>query len=185
MRIRLFNLFMVVAILAFVTSSCKKPTGQAQRDLEQELLKKYIAKYHSTLTPKPSGLYFMETKAAPTDTVLIKPGDLIKVFYQGYLIEEDDTAGIRDGYEFDNSGEFEPFSFTVGTGAVITGWDEALTYMKEGSEAKLVIPSKLAYSGQMQSSIPAYSPLVFYIRIYKVYRTTDKTTIIEKLPKKF
>lgn len=178
-------MFMVTAVLAFVSFSCKKPTGQAQRDLEQELLKKYIARYHPTVTPKRSGLYFIETKAAPaTDTTFIKAGDIVKVFYEGYLIEEDDTAGIRDGYNFEFTGDYEPFTFTVGTGAVISGWDEAMTYMKEGSEAKLIVPSKLAYSGQSQSSIPPYSPLVFFIRVYKVYN--DSTDVVYgKLPKKF
>ena len=184
MRIRLFNLFLVLGIIAVVVSSCKKPTGQAQRDLEQEYLSKYIAKYHPTVTPKASGLYFIETKAGSTaakDT--IKKGDLVKVFYRGYLIQNNDTTGIGDGYEFDRSGEFEPFSFTVGAGSVITGWDEAMLYMKDGSEAKLVIPSKLAYSSQQQSTIPAYSPLVFYIKMVKVYRTTDVWPTIQILPK--
>jgi FKBP-type peptidyl-prolyl cis-trans isomerase len=184
MRIRLFSLFLVVSVLAFVLSSCSKPTGQAQRDLEQEYLSKYIAKYHPTVTPKSSGLYFIETKAGSTAVAdTIKKGDLVKVFYRGYLIEENDTVGIRDGYEFDSSGEFEPFSFTVGAGSVIAGWDEAMLYMKDGSEAKLVIPSRLAYSGTTQSIIPAYSPLVFYIRIYKVYRTTYVWPTIQIRPK--
>ncbi len=180
MRIRLFNMFLFVAMLAVVISSCKKPTGQAQRDLEQEYLSKYISKYHPTVTPKASGLYFVETKAgAPTDS-LIKAGDLVKVFYSGYLIEDDATNGIQDGLQFDvNPDGFEPFSFTVGAGAVIAGWDEAMTYMKDGSEAKLIIPSKLAYSSQAQSTIPAYSPLVFHIKIYKVYRSTDEWPTIE------
>ena len=173
MRIRLFNLFLFIAVLAIVISSCKKPIGQAQRDLEKELLTKYISKYHSTVTPKGSGLYFIETKAATATTdSLIKKGDLVKVFYSGYLIEDDVTAGIRNGNQFDSSGEFEPFSFTVGAGSVIAGWDEAMTYMKDGSEAKLVIPSRLAYSSQAQQAIPAYSTLVFYIKIYKVFTKT-------------
>ncbi|MCX6239959.1 MAG: FKBP-type peptidyl-prolyl cis-trans isomerase [Bacteroidia bacterium] len=184
MRIRLFNLFLVVSVLAIVIFSCSKPTGQAQRDLEQEYLSKYIAKYHPTVIRKSSGLYFIETKAGSTAVAdTIKKGDLVKVFYRGYLIEENDTVGIRDGYEFDSSGEFEPFSFTVGAGSVIAGWDEAMLYMKDGSEAKLVIPSKLAYSSTAQSTIPAYSPLVFYIKIYKVYRTTDVWPTIQIRPK--
>ena len=92
--------------------------------------------------------------------------------------------GIRDGYKFDYLLDgFEPFSFTVGAGGVIAGWDEAMTYMKDGSEAKLVIPSKLAYSSQAQNGIPSYSPLVFYIKIYKVYRSTDEWPTIEIKPK--
>ena len=183
MRIRFFNLFFVFAILSIVISSCSTPTGQALRDLEKELLSKYISKYHPNVTPKSSGLYFIETKAAAAGADTIKSGDLVQVYYRGYLIEDDATNGIQDGYEFDSSGEFEPFSFTVGTGAVITGWDEAMTYMKDGSEAKLVIPSKLGYSSQQQSSIPQYSTLVFYIKIYRVYRSTDVWPTIEIHPK--
>ncbi|HZK95419.1 MAG TPA: FKBP-type peptidyl-prolyl cis-trans isomerase [Prolixibacteraceae bacterium] len=180
MRIRFFNMFLFVAMLGIVISSCKTPTGQAQRDLEQEYLSKYIAKFHPTVTPKASGLYFIETKAGVATDSLIKAGDLVNVYYSGYLIEDDATNGIQDGYEFDyNLDGFEPFSFTVGAGSVITGWDEAMTYMKDGSEAKLIIPSKLAYSSQSQTSIPAYSPLVFYIKISKVYRSTDVWPTIE------
>ena len=183
MRIRLFNLLLIVVALGAVIVSCSAPTGQAQRDLEKELLSKYIAKYLPTITPKASGLYFVETKAGAAKDTLIKAGDLVKVYYRGCLIEDSATAGIQDGYEFDSSGEFEPFSLTVGSGSVIAGWDEAMTYMKDGSEAKLVIPSKLAYSGQQQSAIPAYSTLVFYIKIYKVYRSTDVWPTIEIRPK--
>ena len=184
MRIRLFNMFLFVAMLAVVISSCKTPTGQAQRDLEQEHLSRYIAKYHPTVTPKASGLYFIETKAGIATDSLIKKGDLVKVYYRGYLIEDDPTNGIQDGLEFDSNFDgYEPFSFTVGAGSVISGWDEAMTYMKDGSEAKLVIPSRLAYSSTAQTTIPAYSPLVFYIKIYKVYRSTDVWPTIEIRPK--
>ena len=184
MRIRLFNMFLFVAMLAIVISSCKTPTGQAQRDLEKELLTKYISKYHPTVTPKASGLYFIETKVgAPTDS-LIKAGDLVKVYYSGHLMEDDPTNGIQDGLMFDTYPVgYETFSVTVGAGTVIVGWDEAMTYMKEGSEAKLIIPSKLAYSSQQQPAIPAYSPLVFYIKIYKVYRSTDVWPTIQIKPK--
>lgn len=183
MRIRLFNMFLVIVVAMIAISSCKQTTDQELRDQEATLLAKYIAKYHPTVTPKSSGLYFIETKAAPAGADTIKIGDLVKVYYKGYLITDDAAEGIKDGYEFDASGEFEPFSFTVGAGAVISGWDEAMTYMKDGSEAKLVIPSKLAYSSQQQSTIPQYSTLVFYIKIYKVYRSTDEWPTIEMHPK--
>lgn len=174
---------LIITTVAFAVSSCKQTSEQELRDNEANLLAKYIAKYHPDVTPKSSGLYFIETKAAANPSDTIKKGDLVKVFYRGYLIEDDVTAGIRDGYEFDASGEFEPFSLTVGAGSVISGWDEAMTYMKDGSEAKLVIPSKLAYSSQQQSTIPQYSTLVFYIKICRVYRSTDVWPTIEIHPK--
>jgi len=177
-------MFLFVATVAIAISSCKTPTGQAQRELEAEYLAKYSAKYFPNTPPKASGLYFLETKAGAAADTLIKAGDQVKVYYRGYLITDDPTTGIGDGLEFDSAPVgYEPFTFTVGTGAVIAGWDEAMLYMKQGSEAKLLIPSKLAYSITAQSSIPAYSPLVFYITVYKVYRSTDVWPTIEILPK--
>jgi len=183
MRIRFFNLFLFFAFIAVVisSSSCKKTTSQAQRDLEQEYLTKYVAKYLPGVTPKSSGLYFLETKAAPVDAEAVIVGDTIKVTYSGFLIEENDTVGIRKGYEFDTR-DYEPFTLIVGAGTVIAGWEEGLTYMKEGSEATLVIPSMLAYSGTAQLTIPAYSPLVFNIKVQKIIHPYKWPTI-QKLPK--
>jgi len=185
MRIRLFNLFLVIAAMAIVISSCTTPTGQAQRDLEQEYLTKYLAKYHPGVSPKRSGLYFIDSTTVDTTGVpFIKAGDLVKVFYSGYLIEDDATNGIQRGLLFDTRQDgYEPLTFTVGAGEVIAGWDEALTYMKEGGEAKLIIPSKLAYSSQQQTDIPAYSPLIFYIRVYKVYAAGSDFPTIQLRPK--
>jgi len=177
-------MFLFAATVAIVISSCKTPTGQAQRELEAEYIAKYSAKYFPSIAPKPSGLYFSETKAGVAADTLIKAGDQVKVYYRGYLITDDPTTGIGDGLEFDFAEQgMEPFTFTVGSGAVIAGWDEAMLYMKQGSEAKLLIPSKLAYSITPQGSIPAYSPLVFYISVYKVYHSTDTIPTIQLFPK--
>jgi FKBP-type peptidyl-prolyl cis-trans isomerase len=176
-------MFLVFSVSVIALYSCKSTTDQELRDQEATLLAKYIAKYHPNVTPKSSGLYFIETKAGPAGADTIKAGDLVKVYYKGYLITDDAAEGIKDGYEFDASGEFEPFSFTVGAGSVITGWDEGMSYMMDGSEAKFVIPSKLAYSSQQQSTIPQYSTLVFYIKIYRVYRSTDEWPTIQLHPK--
>ena len=82
------------------------------------MLKKYIAKYHYDVDPKPSGLYYIEEVAGDAAKDSIVAGDIVKVFYKGYLIEENDTVGIQDGYQFDSSGTYEPFTFTVGAGQV-------------------------------------------------------------------
>lgn len=147
---------------------------------EKVKLAKYINKYHPGLSSTSSGLYHIETKKGTGDS--IKAGNYVKVYYSGYLIEDNDSLGIKDGYKFDSSGDYEPFGFTVGTSSVIQGWDEAIAYLRQGGEAKWIIPSKLAYAGQNQGSIPAYSSLVFYVRVYKVYRSTDTLKTIQKLP---
>ncbi len=170
-----------VLLIVLVTASCKKTTLQTQIEDEKTLLAKYIEKFHKGATPTASGLFYFETK--PGTGAAIVPGNFAKVFYRGYLIENNDTLGIKDGYEFDASGNYESFGFTVGSSSVITGWDEAIQLMKAGGEAKWVIPSKIGYSGQNQGSIPPYSSLVFYVTVQKVYRSTDSFPTIQKVPK--
>ncbi len=180
MKLRLINLLLVIALSGVFFSSCKKTTNQRLREDEKELLAKYVEKYHPNVKPTKSGLYYIETKPGIAGSDSIKSGDYVKIYYKGYLIDENDTLGVIDGYNFDSSGDFEPFSFTVGMGSVISGWDEAITYMKDGGEAKWIIPSKLGYSSSETGYIPRYSTLVFYVKIYKVYRSTDEFPVIEK-----
>jgi FKBP-type peptidyl-prolyl cis-trans isomerase len=172
--------FLVLLVVVGI-SSCNKTTLQAQVEREKFLLDKYIDRYHKGSYPTASGLYYYNTKEG-TGASIVK-GDYVKIFYKGYLIEDNDTMGIQDGYMFDSSGDYEPFSFTVGANQVIQGWEEAITYMKDGGEAKWVIPSKIAYGGSVMGTIPAYSTLVFYVRLYKTYRSTDTFKTYQKIPK--
>jgi FKBP-type peptidyl-prolyl cis-trans isomerase len=171
----------LVAILVMAFASCKKTTLQEEISNEGVLLSKYLKKYHPNATPTSSGLYYIET--APGTGTLIADTNYVKVFYRGYLIEDNDTMGIEDGYEFDKSGNYEPFGFTVGSSSVIAGWTEAIKLMKQGGQAKWIIPSKLAYAGTTTGSIPAYSTLVFYVTVQRVYRSTDTFRTIQKIPK--
>lgn len=175
-----YRYLLIIVLLVLGFASCKKTTLQLERDKEKELLAKYIDKFHKGAIPTASGLYYIETKKGTGDSIVA--GNYVKVYYSGYLIENNDTVGIRDGYKFDSSGDYEPFSFTVGTSSVIAGWDEAITHMRQGGEAKWIIPSKDAYGGSGQTSIPAYSTLVFYVKVYKVYRSTDTLKTIQKVP---
>jgi FKBP-type peptidyl-prolyl cis-trans isomerase len=181
MKLGKYIYLVFVAILVIGIASCSKTTSQQQRDDEKILLSKYINKYHKGATPTSSGLYYIETKRGTGDSVLT--GNYAKVFYRGYLIEDNDTMGVQDGAEFDASGNFEPYGFTVGSSSVIAGWDEAIKYMRQGGEAKWIIPSQDAYAGTATGSIPAYSTLVFYVTLQRVYRSTDTFKTIQKFPK--
>jgi FKBP-type peptidyl-prolyl cis-trans isomerase len=180
MRIKVSSLLIIVAITGTIIYSCKKTTSQIQRDQEVDYLRRYVAKYLPGIKPTSSGLYYQELKAG-IDTFTIRTGDVVKLFYTGYLIQDTIGLGIKTGKIFDASGDYEPFSFKVGGGAVITGWDEAIRLMKNGGEAIWVIPSRDAYSAQPQASIPAYSPLVFHISIYRVYRSVVGADTIKHL----
>ena len=180
MKLGKYKFVVFVAVLVMGLASCNKTTLQTDIANEKALLAKYLSKFHKDAQPTASGLYYIETKAGKGRAIVAT--NYVKVFYRGYLIEDNDSLGIIDGYNFDTSGNYEPFGFTVGSGSVIAGWDEAILLMKEGGEAKWIIPSKDAYAGQAQSAIPAYSSLVFYVKVYKVYATTDTLKTISKVP---
>lgn len=87
-------------------------------------------------------------------------GSVVTVHYSGYL---------EDGTKFDSSVERdEPFSFLLGMGQVIPGWDEGIKLMKKGSKVKLMIPPNLAYGEMELEKIPANSTLVFDIELLDI-----------------
>jgi FKBP-type peptidyl-prolyl cis-trans isomerase len=89
-----------------------------------------------------------------------KDGNKVTVNYIGTL---------TDGTKFDSSYDRkEPFSFTLGEGSVIPGWDQGLLGMKKGGKRKLTIPSDLAYGESGSGPIPPNSTLIFEIELLKV-----------------
>jgi FKBP-type peptidyl-prolyl cis-trans isomerase len=63
---------------------------------------------------------------------------------------------------------YEPISVVLGEHRVISGWDEGLLLLNEGSKATFIIPSNLAYGERPNGEIPGYSTLVFDIELVKV-----------------
>ena len=100
----------------------------------------------------------LETKDLITGTgPEAKNGQTITVNYVGVL--------YKGGKEFDASWKRkEPFSFQLGKGAVIPGWDQGIPGMKVGGRRELIIPAELAYGARGSgSAIPPNSPLVFVV----------------------
>jgi FKBP-type peptidyl-prolyl cis-trans isomerase FkpA len=89
-----------------------------------------------------------------------KAGDTVEVHYKGWL---------KDGTKFDSSlDRGQPFSFQLGQGRVIKGWDEGVAGMKVGGKRKLTIPSELAYGKNGRSKIPPDAELTFEVELLKV-----------------
>lgn len=90
-----------------------------------------------------------------------KPGDKVSVTYKGTL---------QDGTVFDASNLHgnAPFTFTLGAGEVIQGWDQGVAGMKVGGKRVLVIPPQLAYGSQAVGSIPPNSTLTFEVDLLQV-----------------
>lgn len=94
-----------------------------------------------------------------TGTV-VKTGDTVTVNYIGML---------KNGSVFDSSyAHGSPFTFTVGDGKVIKGWDQGLVGMKVGGKRILVVPPALGYGSEATGPIPADSVLVFGIQLLDV-----------------
>ncbi len=117
-----------------------------------------IKKATKTITT-PSGLKYTILKAGTGAAP--KPGQEVFVHYTGTL---------TNGKKFDSSRDKgQPFSFKVGAGQVIPGWDEALSTMKVGERRKLIIPAKLGYGARGAGGvIPPNATLIFDVELLKL-----------------
>ena len=96
------------------------------------------------------------------------PGTLVSVHYTGWLYDE--KAPQQRGKKFDSSVDRgEPFSFKLGAGQVIRGWDEGVAGMKVGGKRTLLIPAWLGYgSSGAGGVIPPNASLVFEVELLDV-----------------
>ena len=85
------------------------------------------------------------------------------------------TGMLTDGVQFDSSHDRqEPFSFNLGAGKVIKGWDEGVGKLRVGDHAILVIPGKLAYGPTgVPNVIPPDATLIFLIQVVDVKATSS------------
>jgi len=87
---------------------------------------------------------------------------------QGKKLTVNYTGRLLTGAQFDSSVGRAPFTFTLGAGQVIKGWDMGLVGMKVGGKRELVIPSYLGYGDTGQGPIPPNATLVFDVELLDV-----------------
>jgi FKBP-type peptidyl-prolyl cis-trans isomerase len=119
-----------------------------------------------TPAPTPSAPAVPEKPLQKTDTVVgkgqeAKSGDTVVVHYEGRL---------ENGEKFDASKDHgQPFTFKLGAGRVIQGWDQGVPGMKVGGKRKLVIPPSLGYGARgAGAKIPPNSTLVFEVELLEI-----------------
>lgn len=106
--------------------------------------------------PKIDGVTIEVLKEGSGDKA-VKSGDTISVHYTGTL---------ENGTVFDSSvPRKQPFSFRIGQGMVIKGWDQGLIGMKVGEKRKLTIGPEMGYGAQANGPIPANSILIFDVEL--------------------
>lgn len=94
-------------------------------------------------------------------------GTTVTVHYTGWLYDE--HTADHHGSKFDSSRDRnQPFTFELGAGDVIRGWDQGVEGMKVGGRRTLVIPSSLAYGTAGSGPIPPNAALVFDIELLAV-----------------
>lgn len=103
-----------------------------------------------------SGLQYIDLKIGAG--AIARAGTNVSVHYTGWL---------ENGKKFDSSVDRgQPFSFPLGAGRVIKGWDEGVQGMKVGGKRKLTIPSNLGYGARgAGGAIPPNATLIFEVEL--------------------
>lgn len=139
----------------------KDPLLKANQHLvrnEEQLIVAYVARYQLNVTVTGSGLRYTILKHG--NGKKIAPGDKVKLEYSLFLL---------DGTKCYDSSTDRPLEFTVGKGQVVSGLDESMLLFNEGDQAKIIVPSHLAYGllGDGEK-IPARACLVYHLKSIKV-----------------
>lgn len=163
-----------------------KEAGEKLKTEETARIARFVAAHNLAAKATASGLYYQIT--TPSSKPKPLPGDTLLVNYTGRTLEGKvfDTS-LKD--EAQKAGvlqpgrPYEPLEFVVKSGRVIPGWDEGFLLLNQGSKARLIIPSKLAYGDQGSGpDIGPYSPLVFDVELLSIKPGKHPAVVAKKVP---
>lgn len=118
-------------------------------------------------TVQVQGPAFQRIDTLEGNGALATSGRTLTVNYTGWLYDASKAA--FKGTQFDTSVGKTPFSFRLGAGQVIAGWDQGLLGMRAGGKRTLIIPASLAYGRSGSgTSIPPDAPLLFEVELISV-----------------
>lgn len=146
-------LVLLAAGMPFQVSCRKSPQDQ---DVTRTPVRQEGSEMSGSQVQTPSGLQYEDIQVGSGASP--RKGNQVVVHYTGTL---------TDGQKFDSSRDRgKPFSFTIGVGQVIPGWDEGVMSMKEGGRRKLTIPASLGYGSRgVPGVIPPNATLVFDVEL--------------------
>jgi peptidylprolyl isomerase len=138
-------------------------TGCQKTDNEKPATQTTQGTTEMTTQKTASGLQYSIEKEGTGQSP--QPGKKVTVHYTGWLGDNG-----KPGTKFDSSVDRgQPFTFTIGVGQVIKGWDEGVMSMKVGEKRRLIIPAELGYGNRGAGrSIPPNATLIFDVELLKI-----------------
>lgn len=163
--------------------SLEKTVSDIQQ-YEYDLLKDYAEKYWSGIDSTRRGYYFIKLRENPAEADTIYEGTSINVYYSGHIIDGKtdsflfdtniaDTARMYRHYNKDNSYSALSVVFKkdpdecISANTLVDGFAMAISEFKYDEEGVVFFTSDYGYEKEGSGTIPAYCPLVFYIRTAK------------------
>ncbi|MGC9353447.1 MAG: FKBP-type peptidyl-prolyl cis-trans isomerase [Mariniphaga sp.] len=160
------GIILATVVVAFF--SCKENSLEKQRQNELKKLNEFIRAHYAEVERKPSGLYYIELEKGTGDS--IKMGDRVQVFHEIYTLDSLYVTG---------SGPYEPLELIVLPPTELSSspdyvselkaLNEALTYMKKGSKARLIFDSQLGFGQYGSYGVGGFTPLMMEVEVYKVF----------------
>ncbi len=154
MNSSLKKIFAAAFACAMLATACTKKTAEVSQN-------QAASPETATQVAQPAA----EPKVEMVDSVVGKGAEAVA----GKSVTVHYTGTLTDGTKFDSSLDRKtPFTFGLGKGEVIKGWDQGVAGMKVGGKRKLTIPSELAYGPNSVGAIPANSTLIFEVELLDV-----------------
>jgi FKBP-type peptidyl-prolyl cis-trans isomerase len=156
------GLALVVVIVFFIFPGLS-PFGQPAVSAPVAADQSLATSSESMSSTTPSVTELQSTDETVGAGATAEPGDTVTVNYVG---------SFTNGTVFDASANHGStgFTFTLGGGQVIAGWDQGIVGMKVGGKRKLVVPASLGYGSQDYGPIPGNSTLVFEVELLSVQK---------------